>query len=631
MKPQDRHLKNRDVESRRFRRRAVTGFVLIVLSLLALGGRFFWLQVLHHDAFASRARSNRVHVHALGPPRGLIYDRNGKLLADNVPAFRLDVIPEQVDDLDRMLDRLSRIVALSDAELSAFHRSLKQHRAFEKVPLKMTLSEDQMDRFAVNRWRFPAVNIEPYLRRRYPAGAEFAHVLGYVGRIDAQEKADLDASRYKGTNYIGKSGIEKFYEDQLHGRPGFEVDEVNVDQRVVRVLRRQAPTPGQNLYLTLDSHLQKAAGKALHGRPGAVVAIDPRNGEVLAMVSQPSFDPNLFVDGISQRDYSALLDAPGKPLLHRALRGRYPPGSTIKPMLGLGGLVLGYRTPEDTVMSTGVYHLPGVSRGYRDAHRYGAGKVNMVEAIAESVNTYFYKLAHDMGIGAFSDWMGRFGFGEPTGIDLQGEVSGILPSRKWKRAHRSQPWYPGETVIAGIGQGYWQVTPLQLAHAVATLADSGVPHRPHLLRKVGRSEKSAQVVPARAYAGDAVADDPDALATIRKGMLGVVYGGPGSTANGLGDGFPYKIAGKTGTTERYSRTDDSREIVHDTDILAKRHQALFVAYTPVKDPRIAVAVIVEHGAWGGSTAAPIARRVLDAWVDEHGGPDDADDTAAGDS
>jgi penicillin-binding protein 2 len=626
MSPRRRQkLKNPGAEAERFRGRALAGFALIVVCLLGLGARFVWLQVLNHDEFAARSRQNRVHVRVLPPPRGLVYDRNGVLLADNVPAFRLDVVPERVEDMSAMLARLGRIVPLSTDEIADFRRQLGQHRAFQKVPLKMHLTEDEIDRFAVNRWRFPGVDVVPYLKREYPLGAAFAHVLGYVGRINAKELAAIDPKLYEGTNYIGKDGIERYYESQLHGQPGYEVDEVNVDQRVVRVLSVHPPTPGKSLYLTLDTRLQEAAETALAGRPGAVVAIDPRNGQVLAMVSQPSFDPNLFVNGISRSDYAALLHDPDKPLLHRALRGGYQPGSTIKPFLALGGLALGLRTPQDTVYSTGVFHLPGQSRGYRDDRRWGFGTVDLVEAIAKSVNTYFYKLAYDMGIDQFSQWMAHFGFGKPTGIDLIGEGAGILPSRQWKRAHRSNPWYPGETVIAGIGQGYWVVTPLQLGHAVAMLADRAIPHRPHLLLATRKSVNAPKKKALPTPAGKPVAKLADWKA-VRKGMLQVVYGGPGSTARGLGDDFPYLIAGKTGTSERYSRTTKAYAS-HSLAELARRHRALFIAFTPAKAPRIAVAVVVEHGAWGGSTAAPIARAVLDAWLAEHGAPAQAATTA----
>jgi penicillin-binding protein 2 len=406
----------------------------------------------------------------------------------------------------------------------------------------------------------------------------------------------------------------------LHGEPGYEVVEVNADQRVQRVLETHPPTPGLNLYLSIDARLQKAAEQAFAGRAGAAVAIDPRNGQVLAMVSVPTFDPNLFVNGISQVDYSALLANPHKPLLQRALRGGYPPGSTVKPFIGLGGLDMGLRKPEDTVMSTGVFHIPGQSRGYRDDQRYGAGRVDLVQAIAKSVNTYFYKLALDMGIDGLSQWMARFGFGQPTGIDLVGEGSGVLPSREWKRSQGKEPWYPGETVIAGIGQGYWVVTPMQLAHAVATLADHGVPHRPRLLMAVQDGVDAEPKPLAPVPAGKDVIHDPAEWQVVVQGMINVVNGGPGTTARGLGKGFPYVIAGKTGTAERYSRTTNAYESHSDLEALATRHRALFVAFTPAEAPRIAVAVIVEEGAWGGSTAAPIARSILDAWAKDQDVP-----------
>jgi penicillin-binding protein 2 len=612
-------IKDSQREANLFRFRALTGFALIVLALLVLAARFFWLQVTHYDEYATRSTQNRVHLQRVPPPRGLIYDRNGVLLADNVPAFRLDVTPERVEDMDAMLKRLSMIVPLSPEDIHDFKRSVKHHRGFQSVPLKLRLNEDEIDRFEVNRWRFPGVAVVPYLSRHYPLGKLFAHVVGHVGRISAQELSRLDSDRYDGTTRIGKTGIEKYYESRLHGEPGYEVVEVNADQRVLRVLQTHPPKPGQSLYLTIDARLQKAAQKAFDGRAGAAVAIDPRNGQVLAMVSVPTFDPNAFVGGISRSDYDALLHNPHKPLLDRALRGGYPPGSTVKPFIGLGGLELGLRKPSDTVVSTGVFYLPGQSRGYRDDQRGGVGRVDLVQAIQRSVNTYFYKLAVDMGIDRLSQWMARFGFGKPTGIDLPGEASGVLPSRQWKRIHRGHSWYLGETVIAGIGQGYWVVTPLQLAHAVATLAEAGVPHRPHLLFSVRNGiDGKRKSVPAPP-AGKSVVDNHADWKVIREAMIDVVNK-PKGTAYGLGDGFPYVIAGKTGTAERYSRTTDAYQSHSNLEALAKRHRALFEAFAPADDPRIAVAVVLEAGAWGGSAAGPIARRILDAWSAEQPDP-----------
>ncbi|MGH8213131.1 MAG: penicillin-binding protein 2 [Rhodanobacteraceae bacterium] len=610
-----RTLKDTHGEVTRFGARALTGFALIVLALAVLGGRFYFLQVMRHDEFSTRSQDNRVHLRHLPPPRGLIYDRNGVLLADNIPAFRLDVVPEKIKDMDALLQRLSAVVPLSSDDISRFRQSLKQHRPFESVPLKFHLGEDEIDRFAVNAWKFPGVDVSPYLTRNYPFGAEFAHVIGYVARIDDKDLAHLDADRYAGTTHIGKTGIEKYYEDRLHGTPGYELVEVNADQRPQRVLERVAPKPGQNLHLSIDARIQKAAIDMFDGRPGAAVAIDPRNGEVLAMVTVPSFDPNLFVNGISQADYSTLLKDPDKPLLNRALRGGYPPGSTIKPFMGLAGLELGFRKPTDTVLSTGTFYIPGSSRGYRDDQRYGAGTVNLMQAITRSVNTYFYSLALTMGIDKMDAYLSKFGFGTETGVDLPAEGDGVLPSPDWKRATFDQPWYAGETVIAGIGQGYWVVTPMQLAHAVAMLADGGVPHAPHLLRAT-RDGRDGAIVPITDLpeAPSAIKNPVD-FEAVRQGMIGVVYDPQGTTyAAGIRNGFPYVIAGKTGTAERFSRKGDEYITTKDKAFLAARHRAWFICFAPAGSPRIAVAVVLEAGAWGGTDAAPVARKILDAWL-----------------
>jgi penicillin-binding protein 2 len=617
MKPR-RSIKDPRGESMLFRRRALAGFVLIVLCLCLLVGRFVFLQVLHHDEFVTRSQANRVKPRAIPPARGLIYDRNGVLLADNVPAFRLEVVPEQVKDMPALLQRLGQVVPLDQDDLDAFRKQLKQSRRFESVPLKLRLSEDEIARFAVNRWRFPGVDVVPYLTRRYPFGGLFAHVVGYVGRIDADDLERLDPQRYQGTSHVGRSGIERSYEDVLHGTPGYELLEVNADGRTQRVLETHAPTPGRNLYLSLDVRLQKAAEAAFDGRPGAAVAIDPRNGQVLAMVSVPSFDPNLFVNGISQADYAALTNDPDKPLYNRALRGVYPPGSTVKPLIGLAGLETGMRTPQDSVVSTGVFYIPGQQRGYRDDQRGGVGRVDLVGAIEQSVNTYFYKLALDMGIDRLSEYMGKFGFGRPTGIDLVGESSGVLPSREWKAANLRQPWYPGETVIAGIGQGFWAVTPLQLSHAIATFAGHGIPYAPRVVMATqGGVNAKPQALP-NPPSGPSLIRKPSDWDVVNQGMQQVIYGARG-TGRKLGVGFPYLMAGKSGTAERFSRTSEAYDTNRNTAYLAARHRAWFVAYAPADNPQIAVAAILESGAWGAEAAGPIVRSILDTWLAGRGG------------
>jgi len=613
-----RSIKDTRGEGALFRRRALAGFALIVVSLGLLLARFAYLQVVRHDEFVTRSQNNRVKPRAIPPARGLIYDRNGVLLADNVPAFRLEVVPEQVKDMPALLARLGQVVPLDHDDLDAFAKQLKQNRRFESVPLKMHLTEDEIDRFAVNRWRFPGVDVVPYLTRRYPLGEAFAHVVGYVGRIDADDVDRLDPVRYKGTSHVGRSGVERSYENTLHGQPGYELVEVNADGRTQRVLETHAPVPGSNLYLSIDARLQRAAEAAFEGRPGAAVAIDPRNGQVLAMVSVPTFDPNLFVNGISQVDYNALTHNPDKPLYNRALRGVYPPGSTVKPLVGLAGLETGFRKPQDTVLSTGVFYIPGQSRGYRDDVRGGSGRVNLMQAIEQSVNTYFYKLALEMGIDRLSNYMAKFSFGRPTGVDLIGEASGVLPSREWKAAHSKEPWYPGETVIAGIGQGYWAVTPLQLAHAIATFAGHGIPYEPRVVMATQQGMDAPRKPLPNPPSGPSLIANPADWDAVNQGMQMVIYGAKG-TGRTLSAGFPYLMAGKSGTAERFSRTTNAYDTNRNTAYLASRHRAWFVAYAPADNPQIAVAVLLESGAWGASASGPIVRKILDVWLAEQGG------------
>ena len=606
-----RPIKDGRQEAAMFARRAVIGFLVIFVLLGVLGVRFWYLQVSQHDEFQARSDANRILTRPLAPARGLIYDRNGELLAENVAAFRLEVIPEQVADMDALLHDLQDTIGVSDDDIARFKALVKSKRSYQSVPLRLKLSEEDIALFSVNRWRFSGVDVVPYLTRFYPKGADFGHLVGYVGRIDAADVERLDASLYAGTTHAGKTGIERSYEALLHGQPGYELVEVNADRRPLRVIDRVAPTPGKNLYLTVDARIQEAGEAAFEGRAGASVAIDPRNGEVLAMISVPSFDPNLFVNGISQADYKALLDNPDKPLLDRALRGSYVPGSTVKPFLAAAGLELGLRTPADTILSTGEFFIPGQARGYRDVRAGGHGRVDLVQSLAQSVNTYYYSLALDMGIDKLSDSMAKFGFGQPTGIDLVGESAGVLPSREWKRERMNQAWYPGETVIAGIGQGFWVVTPMQLAHGVATLAAAGVSRQPHLLLATQDGIGDAPVAMATPAAGPSFFRNPANFDAVREGMIAVVNG-PTGTARTMGDGFPFVIAGKSGTAERYSRTNEVWQ--HISQVAIERHQVLFEAFTPADSPRIAAIVALEAGRGGGRDAAPIVRRMMDAWL-----------------
>ncbi len=617
-----RSIKDSRGESALFRARALVGFALILLGLGTLVTRYMYLQVSRHDEFALRSENNRVKPRAIPPARGLIFDRKGVLLADNVPAFRLEVVPEQVPDMKALLADIGTVIPLGDDDLEAFRKQLKQNRRFDSVPLKLHLTEDDIARFAINRWRFPGVDVVPYLTRRYPYGSLFAHVVGYVSRIDADDLNRLDADRYKGTSHVGRIGLERSYEDILHGEPGYELVEVNADGRVQRVLETHPPTPGKNLYLGIDVNVQKAATEAFQGRPGAAVAIDPRNGQVLAMVSVPSFDPNLFVNGISKADYLTYTTAEDKPLLNRALKSAYPPGSTVKPFLALGGLEYGIRRPEDTVLSTGEFCIPGQQRCYRDDTRGGDGTVNMVRAIEKSTNTYFYKLALDMGIDRLGAWMGSLGFGKKSGIDLLGEAEGILPSREWKATRSKFGWFPGETVLAGIGQGYWNVTPLQLAHAIATFAGHGTPYAPRLVMATA-AVKERPLPLVNPPSGPSLIHKPSEWNVVNEGMEAVITGG---TAKGQFTGFPYTVAGKSGTAERFSRRTSDYDNNKNTAYLAARHRAWFMGYTPTDAPRIAVVAMLEAGAWGAQDSGPIVRKVMEAWLASQGGPVPASNT-----
>ncbi|MFN7553282.1 MAG: penicillin-binding protein 2 [Pseudomonadota bacterium] len=607
-----RRLKEAGPEAALFRRRALVGFLVVLACLLALTGRYVVLQVVRHAEYHGRSEDNRIKPRALPPSRGLIYDRAGRLLAENIPQYRLELVPEQVGDVDAAIAGLRTVLPISDEELERFDAERRLRRRFESIPVKLQMTERDVASFAVQRWRFPGVEVVPYLTRYYPEGALLGHVVGYVGRIDAEDRQRLESSRYVGTSHVGKTGVERAYEDLLLGTVGFERVETDVRGRALATLSRVPPRQGRNLYLTLDLELQRAAAAAFGGQAGSAVAVDPRSGEVLAMVSLPAFDPNLFVNGISRRDYAALLAAPQRPLFNRALQGGYEPGSTMKPVIALAGLELGLRRPEDTMLSSGEFRLPGLPQVWRDWQAGGHGRVDLTEAMAQSVNTYFYRLAVDLGVDRLGGYLAQFGFGAPPGIDLGGEISGVLPSRAWKRAQLAADWYPGETVIAGIGQGYWVVTPIQLASALATLAGGGVRHSPHLLRETQDGIDAARVPSALPTARPSFVRSQPNLDAVRRSMEAVMHG-PTGTARAFGAGAPWRIAGKSGTAQRFTRRagaeyDEARVAEH------LRHRALFVAWAPSEAPTIAVAVVVEAGNSGSRAAAPIARVILDAWL-----------------
>ena len=595
-------------------RRALFGFVLVFLALSVLAARFAYLQIASYGVFHTRSEQNRIKARPIVPARGLIYDRNGRLLADNVPAWRLEAVREEVGDPEAMLQRLREVLPLSDEEAEAFLTASRAKPKFQSTPVKLRLTEAEVARFAVNRHRFPGVEVVPYLNRRYPYGELFAHVIGYVGRLDQNDLATRDASRYAGTTHIGKAGIERFYEDRLHGQVGVEEVEINAEGRTLRTVARTPAHAGQDLFLSIDADLQQAAVAAFQGQHGAAVVVDPRSGEVLALVSLPSYDPNPFVGGIGRAAYQALLDSPGRPLFNRVLQGGYEPGSTIKPFVGLAGLELGLRRPSDTVFSSGAYRLPGQEREYRDWRRGGHGTVDLSAAIAQSVNTYFFQLAVDMGIDRLSAYMAQFGFGKPTGIDLPGEGSGVLPSREWKLANRNQVWFPGETVISGIGQGFWVTTPLQLAQATAMLADGGVRRPLHLLRASQSGFDKAPQEETRIDADAPIVHNLANLDAVTQGMVRVLHGQDGSARKVAQEfQFEYQVAGKTGTAQRVTRRGEASLNVESLPY-DQRHNALFIAFAPADAPRVAVMVVVEHGGSGSSVAAPVALRIVDAWL-----------------
>ena len=605
-----RILKNPAAEADQFRRRAALAFAGVLLGVIALGLWYFKLQVVDYRAYATLSQENRVKLRPVVPGRGLVYDRDGQVLADNVPAFRLEVVPDEAGDPARWLPALRRIVAIDPEDLARFHEERRVTRGFRPLILKLRVDEDEAARFAVNRWRFPGIELVAYLNRRYRHDALFAHVIGYVGRVDEADQEAL--GELAGVfSHAGKAGLERYYEDELRGEPGRQQVETNVEGRALRVVGRVPATPGTDLRLSIDIDLQQAMVTAFGDQDGSAVAVDPRTGQVLAMVSKPAFDPNLFVNGISHKAYDALLNNPSRPLFNRNVLGGGPPGSTVKPLVALAGLDSGLRTPGDTTLSTGEFFLPGVSRGYRDSHAGGHGRVDLRESIAQSVNTYYYKLAHEMGIELFAEYMHRYGFGEKTGIDLVGENDGVVPSIEYKRSVSTEPWYPGETVIAGIGQGSWIATALQLVRATAAIANGGTLH-PLRLAEARRVGYRGEWTPLPAEPAPRITDNPEHLRAVHEGMVATVNG-PRGTARAIGVGAPYLIAGKTGTAQRSSRrgnvSADPRSLPYHL-----RHTALFVGYAPADDPRIAIAVVVEHGGYGGSSAAPIARKVFDAWL-----------------
>lgn len=603
-----------DLEVGQLRKRLVVAGVFMFVCLGLLGVRFFYLQVVRFDYFHTRAEENRIALVPVVPNRGTIVDRTGKVLARNFAAYTLEITPSQVADVDATIDALGALVDIDDYDRRRFRKFREDSKPFENVAIRTRLRDEEVARFVAQRFRFPGVEVRARLFREYPHGALFGHVIGYMGRINARDVERLENSdesaNYRGTDQIGKRGLEQSYEAQLHGTTGSEQVEVDVGGRSVRLLSRETAVPGKSLILTVDAELQQVAAAAFGNRRGALVAIEPATGGVLALVSAPGFDPNLFVDGISVAAWKGLNDSPDRPLLNRAIYSAYPPGSTFKPFMGLAGLSLGKRTADQTIVDPGYFYFGG--HRFMDDKVGGHGLVNLHKSIVKSCNTYYYQLANDLGIEAIASFMSQFGFGERTGIDIPGEARGVLPSPDWKRARfktrAQQKWYGGETISVGIGQGYNAYTPLQLATALAALVNDGVMYRPHVVKYVvdPLTGERSMVEPSPIRR---IPLNPEHLAAIRAALVDVTREGTGQRAFGDAE---YSVGGKTGTAQVYSlkgsryREDDVQERLRD--------HSWFIAYAPADKPRIAMAVLVENGGFGSRSAAPIAREVIDFYL-----------------
>jgi penicillin-binding protein 2 len=588
------------------------GLVLLLFFLLFL--RFFYLQVLQHQHYSTLAENNRISIVPIVPNRGLILDRNGAVLAHNYSAYTLEITPSKVENLEALINQLANLVEITPKDHKRFRKLLEESKNVESLPIRTRLNDVEVARFAVNHYRFPGVEIKARLFRHYPLGKMTSHVIGYISRINdddlewLEEKGEL--SNYRGSDYIGKTGIEQSYETQLHGKTGFEQVEIDANGRAVRTLSRIPPVSGSNLLLALDARLQGFAEKAFGNYRGALVAIEPSSGGVLAFVSKPGFDPNLFVDGIDPQNWDALNNSPDKPLTDRALRGQYPPGSTFKPFLALAGLELNKRSPQYSINDPGYFTLPGSSHRYRDWKAGGHGVVDLHKSLVVSCDSYYYSLAYDLGIDNIHSFVSQFGLGQKTGIDIEGEALGLLPSQEWKLKRFKEKWFAGDTVSVGVGQGYNLVTPLQLANATAILANNGIAFRPHLLRYVQDSKTNQlQILPSEVLYS--LNFKPANLALVKNALIDVT--GPGGTAARAGANSPYPIAGKTGTAQVIALKQNEKYVENRVDERQRDH-ALFIAYAPADNPQIALAVLVENGGHGAATAAPLARQVLDFYL-----------------
>ena len=604
-------LRNAQAELQQFRLRLAIAAGLVLILFLLLACRFFYLQVVKHGELYTLAEANRISIVPVVPNRGLILDRNGITLAHNFSAYTLEIQPAKVENLESLIDGLATLVEITPRDRRRFKRLLEESRSVGSLPIRTRLSDEEIARFAVNRYRFPGVEINARLFRQYPQGELFSHVVGHIGRINQREVEQLEAddtsSNYRGTDYIGKTGLEHNYERYLHGTTGVEEVEIDSGGRPVRTLSRTPPVSGNNLVLNLDARLQEVAYQALGERRGALVAIDPATGGVLAFVSKPGFDPNLFVDGIDPQNWNELNNSPDRPMVNRALAGTYPPGSTFKPFMALAALTYGRRTPQQAISDPGHFNFGG--HVFRDDKVGGHGMVDMHKSIVVSCDTYYYVLANDLGIDAIARFMGSLGFGSRTGIDIVGEAAGVLPSQEWKLKRFKQKWFAGETISIGIGQGYNAYTPLQLAQAIATIANDGVAFRPHIVNYV-EDVSTRDRTPIEPRPLRKLDVKPEHLAVIKQALVDVNKVGTGA---GAFAGAEYVSAGKTGTAQVIGIKQGEKYVESRVQERHRDH-ALFIAYAPAHAPKIALAVIVENTGFGARYAAPVARKVLDYYL-----------------
>ncbi|MBL4744119.1 MAG: penicillin-binding protein 2 [Cycloclasticus sp.] len=600
-------LKSSLQENRLFLSRSIVLILLVSLLFLALIFRLAYLQIETHEKYTDLAQNNRVKLSPISPIRGLIFDTNGQVLAENNPSYSLELIPEQIKDMPGTIKRLAELLPISKGEIDLFEKRRKQHKRFASTALRNRLNDNEVAAFSAHRHLFPGVEIQARPLRNYPFAELTSHVVGYVGAINEKELKILNLVNYRGSRFIGKTGVEKAYEDLLHGSVGYQQTENTAQGRAIKVLNHTPPLSGRDLTLNLDIQLQKVAYDALGDHTGTVVAIDTRTGAVRALVSKPGFNANLFAQGINQTSYTALRTSKKRPLFNRVTHGQYPPGSTLKPFLGLAGLEYETIKPNQRIMCPGFYQLPKREHKYRDWKRGGHGLTNLHDSIVQSCDVYFYMLAHELKIDRMHNFLRRFGFGQKTNIDLMGEKTGLLPSREWKKRARNQVWYPGETLIAGIGQGFNLTTPLQLAHATAILANRGSAYQPSLLAKIDNETMPLKLTEPVNL------NNPAHWDNIHNAMYDVVNGARG-TARSIKIGAPYKISGKTGTAQVFSVKQDEKYDEKNVSEHLKDH-ALFIAFAPAEKPQLAIAVIVENGGHGGSVAAPIARAVFDQYID----------------